>query len=57
MEVNSALLIANWVLFLLVTGYAVFLFGYLVLTRIQFIKLGKKAEFEKTMQERLQAIW
>ncbi len=57
MEVNSTLLIANWVLFLLVTGYAVFLFGYLVLTRIQFIKLGKKAAFEKTMQERLQAIW
>ncbi|MFB4213586.1 (Fe-S)-binding protein [Shouchella sp. JSM 1781072] len=57
MEVSSALLTVNWVLFLLVTGYAVYLFANLVWTRVQFIKLGKKAEFDNTMQERMQAIW
>ncbi len=43
MEVNTALLITNWALFILVTGYAVFLFAYLVITRIKFIQLGKKS--------------
>ncbi|MFS0788464.1 (Fe-S)-binding protein [Shouchella sp. 1P09AA] len=57
MEVSSALLTVNWVLFLLVTGYAVYLFANLVWTRVRFIKLGKKAEFDNTMQERMQAIW
>lgn len=57
MEVNTALLITNWALFILVTGYAVFLFAYLVITRIKFIQLGKKAEFDHSMKERMQEIW
>ena len=40
------LLIANWILFLAVVAYALALFTYLIKTRIQFIKLGKKEEFD-----------
>ncbi|SDB86181.1 (Fe-S)-binding protein [Shouchella lonarensis] len=54
---SNALLMTNWALFLLVVGYAVYLFVSLVFTRIRFIRLGKKAEFEHTMNERLKAIW
>ncbi|MED4128272.1 (Fe-S)-binding protein [Shouchella miscanthi] len=57
MGVSTALLTVNWVLFLLVTGYAVYLFANLIWTRMTFIKLGKKAEFEHTLNERMQAIW
>lgn len=51
------LLIVNWILFLVVTAYAVALFTYLVKTRIQFIKLGRKEEFDNNVKERLQKIW
>ncbi|KFZ42363.1 (Fe-S)-binding protein [Anoxybacillus sp. KU2-6(11)] len=43
--------------FLLVTAYAVHLFVYLVKTRIAYIKLGKKVEFDGKVKERLQNIW
>lgn len=46
----------NWALFLLVTGYALFLFATLVRTRYEFIKLGKKAEWNKTTKERIDAV-
>lgn len=52
----SPLLIANWVLFIAVTGYAIYLFAYLLKTRYQFIKLGKKVEFEDNVKERLRKI-
>lgn len=42
--------------FVMVTLYAVYLFVRLVQTRIAFIKLGKKAEFEEKMNERLKAV-
>ena len=48
------LLIANWILFLGVTAYALALFTYLIKTRIQFIKLGRKQEFDNNVTERLQ---
>jgi len=51
------LLIANWVLFLAVTAYALALFTYLLKTRTQFIKLGRKEEFDKNVSRRLEAIW
>ena len=51
------LLIANWVLFLGVTAYALALFTYLIKTRTQFIKLGRKEEFEHNIKERLRKIW
>jgi Fe-S oxidoreductase len=48
--------IFNILLFLIVTGYAIYLFGALVKTRYQYIKLGKKAEFNRTTKERIDAI-
>lgn len=53
----SPLLIANWILFLAVTAYGLALFTYLIKTRIQFIKLGRKEEFDNNIKERLQKIW
>ncbi|TQR21138.1 (Fe-S)-binding protein [Psychrobacillus vulpis] len=53
----SSLLIANWVLFLAVTLYAIGLFAYLLKTRYAYIKLGKKVEFEDNVKERLRKIW
>lgn len=53
----NPLLIANWVLFLGVTAYALALFTYLIKTRTQFIKLGRKQEFDDSVKERLQNIW
>ena len=55
--ISTGLLVANWILFIFVTGYAVYLFASLVVTRIRFIQLGKKVEFDKTMKERLKAVW
>ncbi|WP_018923206.1 (Fe-S)-binding protein [Salsuginibacillus kocurii] len=46
----------NLVLFLLVTGYAVYLFASLVKTRHEYIKLGEKPEFIKTPKERWQDV-
>ncbi|GGA21494.1 heterodisulfide reductase-related iron-sulfur binding cluster [Psychrobacillus lasiicapitis] len=53
----NPLLIANWVLFIAVTLYAIGLFAYLLKTRYAYIKLGKKVEFEDNVKERLQKIW
>ena len=46
----------NIVLFLVITGYAIYVFAELVKTRIKYIKLGKKAEFNKTVKERIDAL-
>lgn len=45
--------IFNILLFLIVTGYAIYLFAVLVKTRYHYIKLGKKAEFNQTTKERI----
>ncbi|MDP4084263.1 MAG: heterodisulfide reductase-related iron-sulfur binding cluster [Bacillota bacterium] len=52
----KTLQVLNIILFLIVTGYAIYLFAKLVKTRIEYIKLGKKAEFNKTVKERINAI-
>ncbi|TMU84000.1 4Fe-4S dicluster domain-containing protein [Bacillus sp. BHET2] len=52
----NGLLILNWVAFILVTVYALSLFVYVVKTRIEYIKLGKKVEFDKRFKERFQKI-
>ncbi|WP_066159947.1 heterodisulfide reductase-related iron-sulfur binding cluster [Halalkalibacter krulwichiae] len=44
------------ILFLAVTVYAIYLFSKLIITRIGYIKLGKKTEFEWNLKERLHAI-
>lgn len=43
--------------FLFVTAYAIGLFVYVVKTRIAYIKLGKKVEFDNRVKERLDKIW
>lgn len=53
----SGLLWVNLIAFLAVTAYAVSLFVYVVKTRIEFIRLGKKVEFDNRVKERLQKIW
>lgn len=47
----------NFFAFLLVTAYTICLFFYVVKTRIQFIKLGKKSEFDNNVKKRLRKIW
>ncbi|MFB5284928.1 (Fe-S)-binding protein [Peribacillus sp. Hz7] len=46
----------NLLVFLAVAGYAAYLFVNLVYTRYLFIKLGKKAEFEPNLKERINLI-
>jgi Fe-S oxidoreductase len=51
------LLWVNIIAFLLVTAYALSLFVYVVKTRLEFIKLGKKVEFDNRVKERLEKVW
>ncbi|MFG6114029.1 heterodisulfide reductase-related iron-sulfur binding cluster [Halobacillus sp. MO56] len=53
----STLLLLNWLLFLGVTIYGFYLFVRVVMTRIAYIKLGKKFEFDGAVKERLKNIW
>ncbi|SFB03484.1 MULTISPECIES: 4Fe-4S dicluster domain-containing protein [unclassified Bacillus (in: firmicutes)] len=53
----NGLLWINLIAFLFVTAYALSLFVYVVKTRIEFIKLGKKFEFDNNVKERLGKIW
>lgn len=53
----NPLLIANWILFLGVTIYGIYLFVRVVRTRIAYIKMGRKFEFDGDLKERLQRVW
>ena len=53
----NGLLWINFIAFLAVTAYGISLFVYVVKTRIEYIKLGKKTEFDNNVRERLQKIW
>jgi Fe-S oxidoreductase/nitrate reductase gamma subunit len=53
----EGLLWINLVAFLIVTAYTISLFVYVVKTRVQFIKLGKKSDFDNNVKERLSKIW
>lgn len=53
----QAFLWVNLIATILVTAYAVYLFVKVVQTRYNYIKLGKKEEFDKRYKERLQKIW
>lgn len=53
----NGLLWLNLIAFLAVTAYGISLFVYVVKTRIQFIKLGKKVEFDNNVKARLEKIW
>lgn len=53
----NGLLWINLIAFLFVTAYAVSLFVYLIKTRMEYIKLGKKSEFDDDAKERMRRIW
>ncbi|KAA0546166.1 (Fe-S)-binding protein [Bacillus sp. BGMRC 2118] len=53
----NPLLWINFIAFLLVTAYAVHLFVYLIQTRLAYIKMGKKIEFDGKLKERMEKIW
>ncbi|GGE28651.1 hypothetical protein GCM10011391_04050 [Pullulanibacillus camelliae] len=50
------LLLVNWMAFLVVLAYGVYLITHVIKTRITFIRLGKKAEWDLTLKERMQAV-
>ncbi|GGH87046.1 Fe-S oxidoreductase [Pullulanibacillus pueri] len=52
----DSLLLINWLVFLIVVGYGIYLMAHVIKTRITFIRLGKKAEWDQTLKERLQAV-
>lgn len=54
---NHALLYLNALGFVAITVYAIYLFIYLIQTRLAYIKLGKKEEFERNLKERFRKIW
>ncbi|MFD0826934.1 (Fe-S)-binding protein [Neobacillus sp. M.A.Huq-85] len=49
-------LLINIIAFTLVTGYALCLFLYLIKTRYEYIKLGRKREFDHRFKERFELI-
>ncbi|MGR9048458.1 heterodisulfide reductase-related iron-sulfur binding cluster [Halobacillus faecis] len=53
----NPLLVANWILFLGVLVYGLYLFVRVVQTRVAYIKLGKKFEYDRQLKRRLQKIW
>ncbi|KQL21536.1 heterodisulfide reductase-related iron-sulfur binding cluster [Cytobacillus solani] len=53
----NGLLWINLIAFLLVTAYAISLFVYVIKTRMAYIKLGKKVDFDNNVKERLGKIW
>lgn len=50
----NALLVVNWIAFVLVLLYALGLFAYLLKTRYDYIQLGRKEQFDARIQERVQ---
>ncbi|HLR22472.1 MAG TPA: (Fe-S)-binding protein, partial [Pseudogracilibacillus sp.] len=52
----ETLLLINWIAFIAVTAYGIYLFAYVVNTRYRFIKLGKKTEFDLKLKERMKDI-
>ncbi|SDK15883.1 heterodisulfide reductase-related iron-sulfur binding cluster [Sediminibacillus albus] len=52
----DGLMLLNWLLFLSVTCYGFYLFARVVLTRISYIKLGQKFEFDGEIKKRIRAV-
>lgn len=55
--VSNTFLWINFIATVVVIGYTAYLFTYLVKSRIEFIKLGKKAEFDNNVKERMNSIF
>lgn len=52
----STFLTINWIAFLLVTGYAIYLFSRAVSTRVAYIRLGKKTAYDVALKKRFERI-
>ncbi|SFB26016.1 Fe-S oxidoreductase [Lentibacillus halodurans] len=52
---NTFLLI-NWLAFIAIAAYGIYLFVKVVATRVSYIKLGKKSEFDRDFKERFRRI-
>lgn len=52
----TMLLWINMLAFLFVTAYSVFLFSYLIRTRLAYIRLGRKIEFDGEVKERYRKV-
>ncbi|MBO2531349.1 Fe-S oxidoreductase [Planifilum fulgidum] len=52
----SLLEVINLIAFLLIAGYAVYLFAYVVYSRYTFIRLGKPANLKKDLKNRLNEV-
>lgn len=55
-EKVTMLLLINMLAFLFVTAYAIFLFSYLIRTRLAYIRLGRKIEFDGEVKERYRKV-
>lgn len=50
-------LLINWITFVIVTIYAVYLFAKVIATRFAYIQLGQKSDFDWAIKQRLKKIW
>jgi Fe-S oxidoreductase len=55
-ETVTMLLLINMLAFLIVTAYAIFLFSYLLRTRLAYIRLGRKIEIDGEVKERYRKV-
>ncbi|WP_010099495.1 (Fe-S)-binding protein [Ornithinibacillus scapharcae] len=53
---ENVLLLVNTLLFIAIALYAFFLFGKVIATRVAYIRLGKKSEFDGDIKERVNRI-
>src|SRR5699024_8781542 len=53
----NTFLIINLIAFIAVTAYGLYLFAKAVTTRVAYMKLGKKAEFDKAVKHGLRDVW
>ncbi len=49
-------LTVNWIAFTAIVIYGVYLFAKVVATRVSYIKLGKKSEFDRDFKERFRRV-
>lgn len=53
----STWLIINWIAFLAVAGYAIYLFSYVVYSRYCFVRLGRPVEWKIDWKKQLNEVW
>ncbi|GAB3048050.1 (Fe-S)-binding protein [Virgibacillus ainsalahensis] len=49
-------LLVNWIAFIAITVYGIYLFAKIVATRVSYIKLGRKSEFDKDIKLRMKRV-